>query len=136
MSAGWTHQLVDPVLLQAEKVFLQRQARSRFLDADLLGEPGWDILLCAFVAAGNERKCRIEDLAGELNLSIAVTERWVRLLIERDLLDESGDFIAISRHGDAIIRRMFRALMRDNMQELGGEDGVLFFCGGEELKNG
>ena len=133
MNAGWTHNLVDPVLLQAEKVFRQRQARGGFLDADLLGEPGWDILLYAFVATGNLKETRIDDLACELNLSISVTERWVELLVGKDLLEEPSDCIAITRHGDAILRQMFRALMRDTMQELGGGDGVLRFCGGDEF---
>lgn len=135
MKTGWTYKLVDPLVVQAEKIFAQRQARNLVIDPDLLGEPGWDILLCAFIANGRERYCTPKDLAQELRLSQAMTDRWIAILESRDLIESCELGIRASEKADQLLRTMFGAQLRELSQELGGGDGRLYFSSGNGTKS-
>ncbi|KEO91378.1 hypothetical protein EH31_01570 [Erythrobacter longus] len=129
-SKGWTDRLGDPVVAQAERLFAYRQERIQLIDPELLGEPGWDILLYAFITAGSSRVCRPEALAKELRLSSDAIRNWIERLAERDLLQDCGATTRITPHGEAIMRRLLNAHLKDMARELGAGDGLIQFSSG------
>ena len=98
----------DPLLEQAEKIFAQRRARAQLIDRDLLGEPGWDILLCAFIANRKGTACRLSDVAEAIDLSTATTQRWADALTQRGYVHQRDGLLAISEDAEARLAGMFR----------------------------
>lgn len=108
----------DPLVLQAEKIFEQRQARNLVIDPDLLGEPGWDILLCAFIAGGKGSGCRADVLCRDLGLTPRVMQRWIDLLEDRGMIETNGKLLVLTRRAEGVMRNMFSAQIKELMQEI------------------
>lgn len=109
----------DPLLKQAETVFSQRQARCSILDSDFLGEPGWDILLCAYIAHRKGKNCSAETFANQIGLSFEVTKRWVDFLAARDMLDLKGPTCTISVTAEAKLTTLFSKQYEELLQVAG-----------------
>jgi len=109
----------DFLLVQAERVFTQRQTRRLVIDPDILGEPGWDILLCAYIAFRKGSPCRSETVANEIGLSAATTKRWIDILTERDLLIQEGGHFAISIGAEAKLSGLFSRQINEALQAYG-----------------
>ncbi|KTW00237.1 hypothetical protein NS355_04890 [Sphingomonas yabuuchiae] len=59
-------------------------------DADMFGDPAWEIALAVFHAEGNESDAALLEMAG-LSPSGQVGERWIRLLLARDWVERRDD---------------------------------------------
>jgi hypothetical protein len=57
--------------------------------ADLIVAPAVEILLCVHAAETEGRRLMSDDLARHLRMSEALTNRWLRLLVSRQLLSAS-----------------------------------------------
>ena len=125
MSHNRTTGNLDPLVLQAEKILAQRQARYRVIDTDLLGEPGWDILLSAFIAAGRGTACRADALARELQLTLRAVQRWTALLAEREMIEARDNLIVLTSKAETILRDLFKAQLQELARELRAIDAPL-----------
>jgi hypothetical protein len=54
--------------------------------AELFGEPGWDILLLQFIAFEEGRPCFDREIVAETGLRPAVVTRWLQVLATRSLV--------------------------------------------------
>lgn len=106
----------DLLLVQAERVFLQRQSRKAVIDAELLGEPGWDIMLCAYIARRKGDKCTITTLSDKIDLNGCIIKRWVLLLMSRDMIVENEGSFVISDIAEMKISMLFSKQMQELMQ--------------------
>ena len=113
--APWTG---DPLILQAEKIFAQRQTRSTVIAAELLGEPGWDILLMAFIASGKGGGCERDAIAAELGLSETLMHRWIDLLVCRGMLEVSDSMIVLTDKAERKMRKLFSAQLQDLLRDI------------------
>lgn len=111
----------DPILFQAEQIFSQRQRRYSVIDKDILGEPGWDILLCAFIAQRKGRACSLNDVVGEVGLGLATARRWVDLLAHRGMLVLKGSLFAISEDTEIALSAMFKAQIKEIFSAIGSD---------------
>lgn len=109
----------DPFLEQARRILAQRQTRALVIDRDLLGEPGWDILLCAFIANRKGEACCLEDVAREIALSPSTTRRWADALAQRGYLHQREGLLAISEDAEAKLAAMFKKQLIEVLQTLG-----------------
>lgn len=109
----------DPLLVQAEKVLAQRQARATLIDPDLLGEPGWDILLCAFIACRKGEKCHKDAIARQVGVSTLTASRWMNLLEDRHMIESQYGAVALTDEGEAKLASLFSAQMKELMREFG-----------------
>lgn len=109
----------DPLLEQAQKIFAQRQARTQVIDRDLLGEPGWDILLSAFIALRKGEACRLTEVARAIDLSPATTQRWADALTQRGYLSQREGLIAISEDAEAKLAAMFKKQLIEILMDPG-----------------
>ncbi|MCR2834803.1 hypothetical protein [Parerythrobacter lacustris] len=113
MTASLADNSRDLLRIQAERILSQRQARGLMIDPTVLGEPGWDILLCAFIAKRKGVSCCLEEVAGQINLSIGLTERWLTLLVSRDMLVQKGQFFQLSEITNRSLTRMLVAQIEE-----------------------
>lgn len=109
----------DPLLVQAERVLSQRQARRMVIDPDVLGEPGWDILLCAYIAHRKGNYCSLGAVASEIGLNAQTTKRWVDLLTLRELLIQENDLFAINDDAEAKLSTLFSRQINEMLQAMG-----------------
>lgn len=109
----------DPLLAQAEKILSQRQKRTLVIDRDLLGEPGWDILLCAFIAARKGEACALADVAQTIDLGLATTRRWADALTERGFIGQREGLLEISVDAEAKLAAMFKKQLAEIIEALG-----------------
>lgn len=106
----------DPLLCQAERIVSQRKLRNLTIDPDLLGEPGWDILLLAYVAHRRGSSCTIAQVADELNASSALVTRWVSALTARNLLVSNQISFSISDLAECKISDLLEHNIREMAQ--------------------
>jgi PAS domain S-box-containing protein len=59
-----------------------RQDRAAVCDPGYFGEVGWDIVLALYVAEAEGRAMDIERLSVLLNKSVALTQRWIQMLLD------------------------------------------------------
>ena len=115
MSSNLTgeEQVYDSLLHPAETILFERLARYLVLDKEIFGEPGWDILLCAFIAHRKGVACTSEGVASTIGLGLATTKRWINLLVERKMLTSQNGIFTIADETEQKISRMFQAQVNE-----------------------
>ena len=91
-----------------------RQARSRFLPAELFADPAWDILLDLLRAEIAHEKVSVSSACIAASVPQTTGLRWLRALEqhglverERDLHDARRTFVVLSREASIALRRYF-----------------------------
>lgn len=113
VTAQFSQALSDPLLAQVERIFYQRKSRYELIDRDVLGEPGWDILLCTYMVQRRELACDLGRLATEIGLRLETTMRWVAILAQRNLLIQQDNIVALSDEAEMMLSKMFMEQIRE-----------------------
>jgi hypothetical protein len=103
----------DHLVVAAETVFRQRQARCAIISADLLGEPAWDILLCAYIASRKGAGCMLNDVAKRIGLSIWTARRWVTLLEAKQMIVSNGEAFALTFEAEKAMSRLLELQLQE-----------------------
>ena len=101
--------VIDPLSAHAERIFAERQERLGVIAPDLLGEPGWDILLCAYIAGRKGTACLVDEVAAAIGTHASATKRWVLILQERGMLVTKLDAFTISIETECKLSNLFHA---------------------------
>lgn len=96
----------------AEAEYRSRQARHSFIDADLLGEPAWDLLLDLYVNQVHNRSVSVTDACIASAVAPTTALRWINALERRGYVVRSPD----GTDG----RRFFLRLKRDGLRRIEG----------------
>lgn len=109
----------DPKLLAAaaSELFKMRRARNRVMPADLVGEPGWDMLLALYieapVGAPLSSICYAAGTPGTTGL------RWIGALAKCGLVDRAPHhrdgrvtLVSLSDRGRLMVERSIKAMLR------------------------
>lgn len=91
----------DLLLFQAEKIYALRQARSMVVDPVFLGEPAWDLLLCAFISRRRSDVFYLEAAVEDIGVSVETGTRWARALQDQDLFIQERGAYALSEGAEA-----------------------------------
>lgn len=75
----------------AQQAYFARRARERFFDADLFGEPVWDILLDLFVQMNSGRTVSITSACIASSVPPTTALRWITMLVQRGLVKRTND---------------------------------------------
>jgi len=67
-----------------------RRVRDKLLGQDLFGEPAWEILLAIYAIDSHGRGLGLDELSGQVHCSHANLRRWLRIVVDRELVDEQG----------------------------------------------
>ena len=71
----------------ATRIFEERRVRAdHFADADLFGEPAWDILLYLFQGHSHGRGVKIETISIMLGMPATSALRWLEVLERKELV--------------------------------------------------
>lgn len=96
----------NAILLLARELYGERRRRSRYFDADLFGEPSWDILLDLYIAACEDRRVPTTSACIGAHVPPTTALRWLRLLEARGLVEREHDgrdgrrtFVGLSARG-------------------------------------
>ncbi|WP_309621913.1 winged helix DNA-binding protein [Novosphingobium sp.] len=81
--------LPDPRLVR--RVIRQRQARARFFDGDLFGDPAWDMLLDLTAARAEHTRVSVTSLCIASGVPPTTALRWIGQMIDTGLLERVDD---------------------------------------------
>jgi DNA-binding MarR family transcriptional regulator len=108
------HQRVVALVTYVRK---SRALRRRFLNADLFGEPAWDILLDLYAAHLKQTRLALGSICAASGIPHTTAVRWqkaleVNGLIERrpDPLDQRRLFVSLTSAGAAAMDDLFAAI--------------------------
>jgi len=102
--------LPDPRLVR--QVIANRQARARFFDAELFGDPAWDMLLDLTAAHGEGARVSVTSLCIAAGVPATTALRWLTQMVE------SGIFVRLPDPADR--RRAFIALSERSLAAMSG----------------
>lgn len=77
----------------AQEEYRERLRRKKFFDADLFGEPAWDILLDLFLCHVEGRRITITSACIASSVPSTTALRWIALLQERGLIQRESDIL-------------------------------------------
>lgn len=103
-------QLPDPRMVR--QVIANRQARARFFDAELFGDPAWDMLLDLTAAHGEGAQVSVTSLCIAAAVPATTALRWLTQMVE------SGIFVRVPDPADK--RRAFIALSDRSLTAMAG----------------
>lgn len=83
--------LRDEILELVHYVRAARQLRTHFLDAQLFGEPGWDLLLDLYDAELGQRRVQIGGACIGSGVAATTALRWLHTMESRGLIHRVND---------------------------------------------
>lgn len=94
------------LLWGAEALYRLRQRRSSYIDRELLGEPGWDILLDLYVHEGKGKRLSVTSVCAGSNVPTSTALRWLAMLEKSGLVrreisatDRRRSFVDLTQQG-------------------------------------
>lgn len=69
----------------ARRLKAARNQRARLFQAELFGEPAWDMMLALYLASGEGYRLKITDLCEESGVSATTALRWIAQLTDLGL---------------------------------------------------
>ena len=107
-----------PVTAKAVRAVIQeRRLRERFLDPDLFGEPGWDMLLDLYAARLEHARVSVSSLCIAAAVPSTTALRWLRTLTQTGMVVRRADphdkrrvFIEMGEDAAASMDGYFQAL--------------------------
>jgi DNA-binding MarR family transcriptional regulator len=107
--------LPDPRMVR--QIIANRQARARFLDPELFGDPAWDMLLDLTAAHGEGARVSVTSLCIAAGVPATTALRWLTQMVESgiflrlpDPADRRRAFIALSERALAAMAGYFASL--------------------------
>lgn len=104
--------LPGPALVR--RIIRMRQSRARFFDAELFGDPAWDILLDLTAARGEGQRVSVTSLCIASGVPATTALRWIGQMVEACLLvrvqdpeDRRRAFIQLSEASADAMARYF-----------------------------
>lgn len=113
--------LPDPQMVR--QVIANRQARSRFFDPELFGDPAWDMLLDLTAAHAKGARVSVTSLCIAAGVPATTALRWLTQMVESgiflrvpDPADKRSAFIALSEKAIAAMSGYFASLRTPVLQ--------------------
>lgn len=108
-SEKFSKDVTDALSAHAERIFAERRERLGVIAPDLLGEPGLDVLLYAYIAGRKGSACFVDDVAAAIGKPVSTTKLWVLILQERGMLVAKQDAFTISLETECELTNLVRA---------------------------
>lgn len=77
----------DQLIGLAKKVYRTRSKRKEFLDADLFGEPGWNMLIALYLAEAGGPRMTVSGLCAASQCPETTALRWLDKLVQLNLIE-------------------------------------------------
>lgn len=119
--AGSRPSLPEPKVVR--QIIANRQARGRFFDPELFGDPAWDMLLDLTAAHGEGAQVSVTSLCIAAGVPATTALRWLKQMVEGgifqrvpDQTDKRRAFIALSETAIAAMSGYFASLRMPVLQ--------------------
>ena len=116
--------------LLARKMYRARRLRDKFLPAELLGEPLWDMLLDLYIARLEGRDISVTSLCSASAVPGTTALRWISVMESHGLAERSEavhdkrvHFVKITLEGARVMQRYLR---RVDLELLNDEAPLMF----------
>lgn len=113
--------LPDPQVVR--QIIANRQARARFFDPELFGDPAWDMLLDLTAAHGEEARVSVTSLCIAAGVPATTALRWLTQMVESGIFERVPDpadkrraFIGLSDKAIAAMSGYFASLRMPVLQ--------------------
>lgn len=113
--------LPDPRLVR--RIIRQRQLRLRYIDAELVGDPVWDMLLDLTAARAEHKRVSVTSLCIASGVPPTTALRWIGTMVEAGLCERINDdidrrraFISLTTKGAEMMARLFDELGNSSAQ--------------------
>jgi hypothetical protein len=83
------HPLPDPQVVR--QIIANRQARARFFDPELFGDPAWDMLLDLTAAHGEGARVSVTSLCIAAGVPATTALRWLTQMVESGIFERVPD---------------------------------------------
>lgn len=102
--------LTDKAVLleRASQDYVNRRQRRRFFDAELFGEPAWDLLLDLFQARLEDKMITVTSACIAADVPVTTALRWLGILEQqglvernRNMIDQRSTWVRLSDQGMA-----------------------------------
>ena len=107
--------------IYAGELLNARRRREKFIPADFLGEPAWDILLEAFYRQACAQSTQVKTLLLASGVPPTTALRWIDVLTARDFLvkqqsktDKRVNRIAMTEHGYNTMRSQLLNMIKNH----------------------
>lgn len=105
-------------LVHARLIYSMRRRRDvAFADFDLLGEPGWDILLDLFIGEMEGARIQVSSVCLDAGVPSTTILRWLARLERDKLIFRAADnidgrrrFVRLTDEGRALMRKAIRVI--------------------------
>lgn len=101
----------------AAEIFRMRRARDQHMPADLVGEPGWDILLALY--AEEPQRLPVSTVCYASSIPMSTGLRWVGALVKRGLVERETHhrdgrvvLLLLTQKGRLLVERSLKAMLR------------------------
>jgi DNA-binding MarR family transcriptional regulator len=117
---GSPEHAAEMLRVAAAELYAMRRRRDKYVPRELLGEPGWDIMLAIY--AHRQEVMTSTDLCHSSASPQTTGLRWIQALAKQGLIahvhppqtsDQRLKFYALTSDGRAMIERALRAMLRD-----------------------
>lgn len=105
----------------ARTLLRESRDRSHYFDADLVGDPVWDLLLHLYDAEERRRVCATEELRQETRMSADTMTRWIKVLERRGLVTIIAD-TELQDDGLIKLTRPAHRVMEDYLMDISQRD--------------
>lgn len=102
---------VDQLAETACRIYESRRLRARYLNASLLGEPVWDMLLALYCFTSRGERLTVSGLCYASGVPQTTALRWVNVIEERRLISRTRDpidgrriYVALTERGEELMR--------------------------------
>lgn len=102
--------LPDPSTVR--QIIANRQARSRFFDAELFADPAWDMLLDLTAAHAEHQRVCVTSLCIAAGVPATTALRWIKQLVETGVFERVADPVDKRRAFIALSDRSLEAMAR------------------------
>ncbi|PNU02296.1 MarR family transcriptional regulator [Novosphingobium guangzhouense] len=107
----------EDMLRTAKRIYDSRRLRENFFGAEILGEPGWDLILDLYISHAEDRQLSITAAAIGSCAPATTALRWITALEKAGLLLRSSDvkdqrrtFLHLSPKGVGAMEDLLRAM--------------------------
>lgn len=91
-------------------IFETRRLRTRFINASMLGEPVWDMLLALYCFTARREAVSVSGLCSAADVPATTALRWIRFLEQKELIKRRHDmrdgrrkYLSLTTQGEGIM---------------------------------
>jgi len=129
---SWDGSDAEWMLTTASQIYRTRRRRQRFIAAELLGEPAWDLLLDLFIARLKQERISVTSACQAADVPPTTALRWLGVLSDARLVerlnsetDQRVTWVRITDYGATLMADLLRDMANHSTRSRVSSDKYL-----------